>query len=373
MKFRALTSSSVNIALIVVMAFASAAFAQTITTFDVPNSTGTIPRGINKSGEIAGDYLDANGRFGGFLQQQDGSFITLNLFIGSNPSRWQTRGVGLNDSGSMIGYITIAGAGETGYIRKSDGTVTFFNNGGDVPPAAQLSVAGEPAPLPECVDAVEPMSINEAGRITGSVHCTLGFLRKRNGNQTSFRVTVGSDAADTLPQAINDQGQIAGYYAPQSFGVTSGFLRHRNGNVITFDVPGAIATRAKVINDSSQIAGNYDDANFVSHAFLRQPDGSVIPFDPVGSISTQVTGINKKGEITGFYATADGIYHGFVRKQSKCDANKASGNDGCIESFDAPGTTNAGTFPQGINDHGEVVGYFQDANFVLHGFVRSKR
>jgi hypothetical protein len=69
-----------------------------------------------------------------------------------------------------------------------------------------------------------------------------------------------------------------------------------------------------------------------------------------------------EGQITGYYATADGIYHGFLRRLN-----------GQIDTLDAPGAANAGTFPKDINDLGQIVGYYQDANFVLHGFVRSAR
>jgi probable HAF family extracellular repeat protein len=56
------------------------------------------------------------------------------------------------------------------------------------------------------------------------------------------------------------------------------------------------------------------------------------------------------------------VYHGFLRA--------ASGN---VTTFDAPGAgTGAyqGTQSFGINQTGDVVGYYTDANKVYHGFVR---
>jgi hypothetical protein len=49
---------------------------------------------------------------------------------------------------------------------------------------------------------------------------------------------------------------------------------------------------------------------------------------------------------------------------------------GKYSSFDVPGASadgfdGGGTYPQGINDLAEVSGYYVDANFVFHGFVRS--
>jgi len=37
--------------------------------------------------------------------------------------------------------------------------------------------------------------------------------------------------------------------------------------------------------------------------------------------------------------------------------------------FDAPGATS--TVPQSINPAGAITGYYSDANFVYHGFLRS--
>ena len=71
--------------------------------------------------------------------------------------------------------------------------------------------------------------------------------------------------------------------------------------------------------------------------------------------------INDLGEITGSYSTADNGNHGFVRHQN-----------GTIDTFDLPnaGTSNgAGTFSRDINLFGQVTGYYQDANMVLHGFI----
>jgi hypothetical protein len=66
------------------------------------------------------------------------------LYIGPYPSRWQTRGVGVNVSGNMIGYITIAGAQETGYLRQPSGKIIFFDNGGNVTPSVQVLGPVEP-------------------------------------------------------------------------------------------------------------------------------------------------------------------------------------------------------------------------------------
>jgi hypothetical protein len=71
--------------------------------------------------------------------------------------------------------------------------------------------------------------------------------------------------------------------------------------------------------------------------------------------ATQALGINNAGEIVGFYDDAGGIQHGYV------DVS------GVFTSFDPAGSL--GTTINGINDLGQIVGFFIDANDNTIGFV----
>jgi hypothetical protein len=98
----------------------------------------------------------------------------------------------------------------------------------------------------------------------------------------------------------------------------------------------------------------------------------IIPFDVPGADltpgdfnGTYVQSINDWGVITGYYEDANFVVHGFLRS-----------NEGKYTSFDAPGadtTANSGTgtFATSINDAGVVTGYLFDTSGVPHGFVRS--
>jgi hypothetical protein len=63
----------------------------------------------------------------------------------------------------------------------------------------------------------------------GSAH---GFVRTPDGTVTKFDAAKG--ATDTVPQAINIDGTIAGYYTTDT---PHGFVRTADGTVTTFDVP----------------------------------------------------------------------------------------------------------------------------------------
>ena len=331
--------------------------AQTITTFDVPNSTGTVPQGINFFGQIAGYYTDSTGGgTHGFLRKNNGTITTFDV---QPPFPVETFAYGINFFGEIVGTVQDQ-LNTYGFLRRSDGTIIEWNAAGQ-PPGSSAALTEPGQPGSNCVvDGAGALAINAFGQTTGSVGigCSTGYLRQLDGTLIYFQVAGPPETV--APQAINLVGQITGWQT--SNGTWNAFLRQPDGTVVTFDVPNSARTIPQGINLFGQIAGYYGDPNdsSVFHGFLRQSDGTIITFDPPQSIATQAVAINLKGQITGFYATVDGINHGFLRRAN-----------GDIETFDAPGA--GGTFSKDINDQGQIVGYYQDANVVLHGFVRKPR
>ena len=74
-----------------------------------------------------------------------------------------------------------------------------------------------------------------------------------------------------------------------------------------------------------------------------------------GATATYAQGINNLGQVVGYYTDATGV-HGFVK------------SGGGYLTLNAPGAS--ATYAQGINDAGQVVGYYSDATGD-HGFVES--
>jgi len=145
--------------------------------------------------------------------------------------------------------------------------------------------------------------------------------------------------------------------------------------VISFDVPASngFGTLPVGINVEGAIAGSYfSDAGYVSHGFVRTPDGHFTTFDAPGagtaannSSGTFSMGINLLGTVAGYYNDANLVSHGFLRSA-----------DGKFTIFDAPGADinpadQAGTLVSGINGVGAVSGYYADSQFVVHGFLRT--
>src|SRR5467141_3704642 len=80
--------------------------------------------------------------------------------------------------------------------------------------------------------------------------------------------------------------------------------------------------------------------------------------DPLaGSGGTFAVGINNEGQITGYYFDSNGAAHGFLY------------SGGTWTTLNDPFATN-GTFAEGINNKGQIVGYYVDATGD-HGFLYS--
>jgi probable HAF family extracellular repeat protein len=80
----------------------------------------------------------------------------------------------------------------------------------------------------------------------------------------------------------------------------------------TVDVPGALHTQARGINERGQIVGFYSDAaTGLRHGFLWE-EGELTTIDVPGARATEASGINNRGQIVGFYTDAGGQRHGFV-------------------------------------------------------------
>jgi hypothetical protein len=73
--------------------------------------------------------------------------------------------------------------------------------------------------------------------------------------------------------ALNDQGEIAGTFIPHnasSFGVLHGFV-YDDGTFTTVDPPGATSTSIRAINDHGEVSGYYSSGLGLSHGFIAIP------------------------------------------------------------------------------------------------------
>jgi probable HAF family extracellular repeat protein len=187
-----------------------------------------------------------------------------------------------------------------------------------------------------------------------------GFRLKLSGRIPSAELNFadenfpGSDQTQVI--GINNDGDTVGFYVTGD--TTHGFMKADGKDSVTVDLPGTTFNQLLGINNKGQAAGYFQDNALtpLQHAYVRDANGDFRVLN-LPMPSSQATGINDKGTIVGFLqaSTADTHSSGFVLKNGK------------VTELNFPGST----FTQalGINNSDDVVGTFTDANATQHGFV----
>jgi uncharacterized membrane protein len=192
-----------------------------------------------------------------------------------------------------------------------------------------------------------------------------GFLSGDDGFQHGFLYTAGGaltqldypGAADTFAYGINNSNTVVGVYdTDPNSDDAHGFI-WSNGVFTPFDVPGAIVTIILAVNDRGDLGGVWANDTEV-HMFLVR-NGHLSSFDvPVAGVTVdEIRGMNDLGQLVGYYEDSNGIDHGYVWTRKS------------FTTIDYPGATL--TFVEGINSAGQIVGRWFDADFNVHGFVGS--
>lgn len=152
------------------------------------------------------------------------------------------------------------------------------------------------------------------------------------------------------PRLINNLGQSAGMGGDGS----EGFLRETDGRLTSLG-----SLRPVGLNNLGQVVGVHlsDDPTTqagVIDSVLRDSDGRLTTLPNInGEFHPHATGINDVGQIVGYYQDAQRRERGFVM-----DAQ------GAVTLIEYP--FSAGTTPRGINNLGQVVGTINNINSYTH-------
>ncbi len=281
------------------------------TNFDgpTPNTAGTVINGISNSGTVVGFSTPDGATFNNF---------TANPLTGTTANTLNINGAtaamanGVNSSGTVVGLD-----GNNNAFTLSGGTISTY-----IPFNGTSAIA---------------FGINDNGLIVGQytnvAGVTPGYVRN-GANFATINAPSGPDSVNA--QGINNNGLIVGFYLGTD-GNDHGFKAQYNfasplttltGTAIadpTIPVvpgePGATFVFSQIlgINDQGIAVGYYGDSTTSQHGFLYNINTGQYTFldDPAEGFSngvevTQITGINNAGEITGFYLDANGVSHGFV-------------------------------------------------------------
>jgi hypothetical protein len=211
------------------------------------------------------------------------------------------------------------------------------------------------------------LGINSHGVIAGyfgsgtpaATHPNKGYLLDPPYAQASYVSENFPGSAQTQVTAINGKHDTAGFWV-NAAGTSRGFVQW-NGVFESFKDPhtppmtGA-TNQLLGINNSGVAVGFYNDATGNAHAYeVNQATGVFTAIRIPGEVSTTAAGINNLGDIVGFGKDAAG------------DVSSWLLHDGHLTTYQFPGGNT--TTALGINDHDEIAGSYNDAAGDTHGFT----
>jgi len=235
--------------------------------------------------------------------------------------------------------------------------------------------------------------------IFAGLGCLLFGPQLPAADYTYVRLSVPG-STETWATGINARGDIVGVYFVGD--VRNGYVFHK-GAYTTLPLPaGAAGLGARAINARGEIVGNFDAADDTLHAFLLS-GGQYTVIDRPGSSDTSAFGLNNAGEVVGIsgaggYVLRDGRFlkvpnggvpgvqynildlqdNGRVVVGVAIDSSRVAGfisrHAGEIELIEHPDASLGCTGIRGINERGDVVGFFvtdgcDPASEASHGFL----
>jgi len=210
------------------------------------------------------------------------------------------------------------------------------------------------------------LGVNNSGLITG--YFGSGAVGFPNQGYTysgggAFTSTNFPGSTQTQVTGLNNNGTLVGFWAPTNMGGDANYGFYEQGGVFSTVVNPNTTSAPPVnqllgVNDSNVAVGFYNDNNNNAHGYTYNITTGT--FTPVISTlpnvaSLTAAGINNAGDIVGFYSTVTGG-----------PANGFLDIGGTFTTLDAPGSTS--TMLLGVNNKGLIVGTDTDAN-GMHGVI----
>jgi probable HAF family extracellular repeat protein len=202
------------------------------------------------------------------------------------------------------------------------------------------------------------LGINNAGIIAGYHGASInkGFTYNMSTKQFFNENYPGS--AQTQVIGINNLGKTVGFYITTS-GEVKGF-QHNNGTYFNSNFPGTSFNQLLGQNDQVQSVGYYSTntaGTAPDHAYIYDENAGAFELFvlPNSNGGAQATGINNSGQVCGFFIDNKNVMHGWLQIY------------GNITNLNYPDSTS--TQALGLNNKGQVVGSYTDIAGNTHGFV----
>jgi hypothetical protein len=209
------------------------------------------------------------------------------------------------------------------------------------------------------------LGINSHNKISGYFgsgqpgHPNKGYTLVPPYGQSSYASENFPGSAQTQVTGLNNKGDTVGFWV-NGAGTNRDFVEW-NGVFTSYTDPHTPKMAGSVnqllgINDSGIAVGFYVDKNGVNHPVkLNQRTGRFSPVTARGLEPNSVaTGINDRGDISGLTVTSSGDFGWLIHR-------------GHVSAFNYPAGSN--TMALGLNAHDEIVGSFVDGAGDTHGFT----
>jgi uncharacterized membrane protein len=210
---------------------------------------------------------------------------------------------------------------------------------------------------PEGAISTSALGISDSGEVVGSYYKTadglnIGYIYSA-GVYTSFSLP---GATTTELRGISPNGRYITGVAVLENGSSMSFVYDRVSLSLIPILHTVSRTTAQGVNNEGVVVGDYrTDVLLPRHSFVFDSKTGTLTDFASPSQSLSFRGINDSGEIDGFFADASGT-HGFV---------------GFVDSpFDIAGASLTGL--EGNNDAGWLVGFYADDTGLEHAFLATK-
>ena len=261
--------------------------------------------GINNSGTIAG-YFGSGAA--GHPNQGYTTTPSYTSFTSENfPASVQTQVTGINDSGTTVGFWSNTNLGP-----PMDSNFAFVDVGGVFTTADDPNVATT-GTITDQLLGVNNSNVAVGFYVDASGN-TYGYLYNINTGTFSAPISDPSGMpGTTTAAAINNSGEIAGFYTNATTGLVDGFIDN-GGTFSTIAVPGAMSTTLLGINDNGLAVGvdTYSSGLMFGLVCSISTLTCVQESDPNGTGTTTFNGINDLDQIVGFYTNGAGNVIGLV-------------------------------------------------------------
>ncbi len=208
------------------------------------------------------------------------------------------------------------------------------------------------------------LGVNNTGQIAGYFgsgfqgHPNQGYTIASPYGQANYTNENFQGSVQTQVTGLNNGTTTVGFWADAA-GNNFGFYKQGTNFTSVTNPNTPMPTQMNQllgVNDSNLAVGFYQDGNGNLHGYSYSiPGNTFTAVGPANAVSSEATGINNNGAISGFFVDSAGNQHGFIN---------SAGN---YATYDDPNGTNTAFL--GINNNGLAVGTFLDANGITNGFL----